>query len=51
VKYKKIIDKQDLKSLYKFRKIFKDRIKKATVIYTGDFKEQGEIIYLPVWMI
>lgn len=51
VKYKKTIDEQDLKSFYKFREIFKDRIKKAVVIYNGDFKEQDEIIYLPVWMI
>ena len=51
VKYKERLNEQDLKSLYKFSEIFKDRIKKALVIYTGDFKEQDEIIYLPVWMI
>ena len=51
VKYKRALSNRDVKNLYKFMESCEGKIDKAVVIYTGEFKERENIIYLPVWMI
>ncbi len=40
-----------IKSLVDFRKVYSDKVGRGIVLHEGDIKKDGEITYLPYFMV